>query len=151
MITIKFEKIKGNFFDREVIAKAMDAATKKALSKFGAFVRTRARTSIRKRKKASSPGSPPNSHVGLLKKFLFFSWDASTRTVVIGPARLDSTVDPASLSALEYGEASSIEELQGKQLVRRTITIKARPFMGPAFRAELPGLAERWKNSIQKS
>lgn len=62
---IHLEAAKGNFFDRKAVLAAVDKATLRVLSKFGAFVRRRAKSSIRKRKKASPPGQPPSSHSGL--------------------------------------------------------------------------------------
>jgi hypothetical protein len=58
-----FQAAKGSFFDRAKVKNAVDAGTRRVLSRFGAFVRTRARTSIRKRKGTSPPGGPPHAHV----------------------------------------------------------------------------------------
>ena len=52
MITMR---IKDMFFDRHVVMAAVDNAKRKVLSKAGAFIRTAAKTSIRKRK-----GSAPS-------------------------------------------------------------------------------------------
>ena len=54
---IGFE-IKQLFFDREAVTSRVDPATRKVLSKFGAFVRRTAKGSIRRRRKAAPPGSP---------------------------------------------------------------------------------------------
>src|SRR5690606_6172596 len=54
-------KITELFFDRKAVTSRVDKATRKVLSRFGAFVRRTARSSIRKRKKTSQPGSPPSS------------------------------------------------------------------------------------------
>ena len=81
--------IKRMFFDRQAVISKVDAATRRVLSRFGAFVRRSAKSSIRKRKKAAPPGQPPSSHTGLLKKFIFFGYDADRRSVVIGPTRLN--------------------------------------------------------------
>ena len=83
-------QVKKLFFDKAAVMSAMDKATRKVLSKFGAFVRTRSKSSIKKRRAASAPGTPPSSHTGLLKKFIFFSWDPGARSVIIGPARFSS-------------------------------------------------------------
>jgi len=56
------------FFDRQAVISKVDAATRRVLSRFGAFVRQRAKSSIRKRRNPAPPGSPPSSHTGLLKK-----------------------------------------------------------------------------------
>lgn len=99
-------QIKGAFFDQDVVLKAMDRATAKALSKFGAFVRTRARTSIRYAVKPSKPEKPAHGHqstarfktskktgvgkvqsVSPLREFLYFFFDKEVKTVAIGPAK----------------------------------------------------------------
>lgn len=100
MIGVKIDQAKGMFFDAPKIVRSVDAATRKVLSKFGAYVRTAARSSIRTRKKVSEPGSPPSSHTGLLKKFIYFGYDESRQSVVVGPTRLGSGVVP---ERLEYG------------------------------------------------
>lgn len=79
-------RIKEMFFDRKAVIDAVDKAKRAALSRGAAFIRTAARSSIRKRKKPSPPGSPPSSHTGLLRRILF-GWDPSTKTVVVGPMK----------------------------------------------------------------
>jgi hypothetical protein len=138
---------KANFFDRDKIINAVDKATRAVLAKFGAFVRQTAKKSIRKRKKSSDPGKPPSSHTGLLKKFIFFAYDTQSKSVVIGPAQLNSVVDSRALPALEYGGLATIQERRGGLL--REIPIKARPFMRPAFELEKPGLPAMWKDSVR--
>jgi hypothetical protein len=88
MLALTLQQAKGSFFDRESVIKAEDAASRKTLSKFGAFVRRRAQTSIRPRRDVSQPGQPPSSHVGTLRKMIFFAYDKDRRSVVIGPTLL---------------------------------------------------------------
>jgi hypothetical protein len=145
VIRLDFKAARANFFDSKKVLAAVDRATRRVLSKFGAFVRTRARTSIRKRKAVSLPGGPPHSHTGLLRRFLFFSYDPDNKSVVIGPAKISGTVDPDALPALEYGGPSTVE--RGGR--RERISVKARPFMGPAFEAERPGLPAMWRDSVK--
>jgi len=78
------------FFDSPRVMRAVDRATRRVLSRFGAFVRQTAKTSIRKRKRISRPGEPPSSHAGLLRAFIYFGYDADRRSVVIGPTPLHS-------------------------------------------------------------
>jgi len=99
-----FVKFKSIFFDRAAVLNAVDKGTKNVLSKFGAFVRTTARHSIKKRKSASPAGSPPSSHTGLLKKFIFFGYDRDEQSVVIGPAKLNSGTNAPH--TLEHGGTS---------------------------------------------
>ena len=78
------------FFDSPKVLSAVDKATRQVLSKFGAFVRRSAKSSIRKRKRISSPGQPPSSHSGFLKKFIWFGYEPGSKSVVIGPAALNA-------------------------------------------------------------
>jgi hypothetical protein len=84
---------KNWFFDSKPVTEAVDRARIKVLAAQGAFVRRSAKSSIRKRKKPSLPGKPPSSHVGLLREFIFFSYDKSTDSVVIGPYKLNMSAD----------------------------------------------------------
>jgi len=136
--------VKALFFDSQAVLEKVDAATRKVLSKFGAFVRTTARHSIRKRKKISSPGSPPSSHVGTLKRLIFFGYDLSARSVVIGPAPLRSTIEAPPL--LEYGGTASRQDAKGRHVLAH---YRARPYMGPAFAKEQSKLPAMWANSVR--
>lgn len=129
------KSIQKTFFDRKAVTDAIDRATKAALSKFGAFVRQRAKTSIRKRKAISAPGSPPSSHEGSLKRLIYFGYDAVRQSVVIGPVPKTGGAEAPAL--LEYGGT-------GKRG-----TYAARPFMRPAFAAELHNAPEKFRVLIK--
>jgi len=144
----RFASFKGTFFDRKAVRNAVDHAARRVLSKFGAFVRRAARSSIRKRKQASRPGEPPSSHTGLLRKFIFFGYDLSRRSVVIGPARLNQRIGNAP-EALEHGGTSQIAEGPRRKRRRRKVRIRARPYMGPAMQKELPKLPVMWRDSVR--
>lgn len=149
----RIKETQGKFFTAANVINTVDRTTRKALSNFGAFVRQRAKSSIRRRKAVSAPGNPPNSHTGLIGKFLYFAWDESQRSVVIGPALIrTSYAEPGSLGELERGGSTVVIESgfktrNGRRVVekkKRTINIKARPFMQPAFDKELPNLPKFW-------
>lgn len=137
--------VQKNFFDRKAVIAAIDRDLKKALSKFGAFVRTRARSSIRKAPRAvvngkrtkaqavSPPGRPPYSHTGDLKRFIYFSFDPVRKSVVIGPVLKAGGGEAPAL--LEYGGAGR----KGKYA--------ARPYMRPAFAAELPNAPKGFRST----
>ena len=149
MILFTIKAAKEGFFDRKKVIDAMDKATRKALSKFGAFVRRRAQTSIRKRRAVSEPGSPPSSHVGTLRKAIFFSYDPGRKSVVIGPTLLNGR--PARgvsvPSLLEHGgEVPGSIGADGKA---RLLRYRPRPFMRPAFEAELPNVSAAFWGSIK--
>lgn len=140
-------KVTRLFFDRRAVLGRVDAAARAALSRFGAYVRQVARTSIRFRHRASAPGQPPSSHMGLLRRFIFFSYEPEKRSVIIGPARLNQKVGNAP-QALEYGGRS--EDMVGLrgQRRRRSLYIRARPYMGPAFEKVKPQLPDLWAGSV---
>ncbi|HVS73135.1 MAG TPA: hypothetical protein VHQ47_17905 [Phycisphaerae bacterium] len=165
--------MKSLFFDRKAIIDKVDAGTRRVLSKFGAFVRTRARSSIRKRKKPSAPGSPPSSHNGMLKDNIFFGYDSSKRSVVTGPTKtntvhFDGDGQPVSgtvpevleeggeikiLEVFKYGRWQKADLRSRRQLTNlptrlRTIKIAKRPYMGPSFEQEKKNLPSLWANAI---
>lgn len=136
------------FFDRSKVILAMDAATRRVLSFQGAVIRRSARRSIIKRKRASKPGKPPSSHRGFLRKFIFFSYDPTTHSVVVGPEpfKLPSKVLPA----LEYGGKSTMKLVRRKKKRKVPIKVRARPFMRPALKREKAVLDAAWKNSVRR-
>lgn len=144
---------KGAFFDRQAIIDAVGAANARNLSKAGSFVRRGARSSLRRRKKPSAPGSPPSVHtnhpVATLKS-IWFVLDRSRLSVVIGPVRLNGR----SLLGSDRGTVPELMELGGsatleKRKKRRRVRYSPRPFMGPALQRELPKFEGLWANSVK--
>ena len=111
-------QVKKWFFDSPAVTNAVDAGTRRVLSRFGAYVRRTAQCSIRTRKGPASPGQPPHSHAGHLRKFISFWYDRSARSVVIGPAKLnmvqfDSGMQIGNVTVpqlLEYGGNGGVVE-----------------------------------------
>jgi hypothetical protein len=133
------------FFDSPKVMRSVDRATRRVLSRFGAFVRRTARSSIRRRKRTSAPGRPPSSHTGLLRRFIWFAYEPGERSVVIGPVRLNRKNRGQAPSLLEHGGAAM---LRGKRKTRRAV-YRPRPFMGPAFEKERPNLPRMWRDSVR--
>lgn len=143
---ITFKKIpKQFFFDRAHVIARIGEARVKTLSKIGAFLRRRAQTSMRYRRKSSSPGQPPSAHRergAMLRKLLYFSYDPRTDSVVVGPV------------ASGRGEAPRLNEFGGRITRQRrgvpiTYSYPARPFMAPALKAAEPKLPAAWSNSVK--
>lgn len=135
MFDARLEVLQAGFFDTEAVRRAADAVTRAALSRFGAFTRQRARSSIRKRKKVSAPGQPPSSHEGSLKRLILFAYDATRKSVVVGPVKFARGEAPR---LLEHGGTT----VRGGTSGPRTLTYRARPFVGPAARTELDKFPE---------
>jgi phage gpG-like protein len=145
-------KVTKFFFDRKSVQDQVGKKNAKALAKAGAFVRRRARSSLRRRKRVSSPGSAPSVHsqdkVATLRNILF-AYDRQAQSVVIGPVRLNGS--QGSVPALhEFGGRAIIRrnrnrrERARQQPAVRMASYPARPFMGPALKAEAPKFPSLW-------
>jgi stalled ribosome alternative rescue factor ArfA len=143
MLRLTLKEAKANFFDSTKVQRAVDAAERQTLRKFGSLVRLRARHSIRKRRKVSKPGNPPHSHVGLLRNGILFAYDERRKTVVIGAVLLRPWSQVPAL--LEYGG-------YGKRIKKnrpgKGAYWRARPYMRPAFEKELSRMPEMFRNSL---
>ena len=110
------------FFDKPKVERAIDKATRKNMSRLGAFIQRRARSSIKRRKKYttnSKPGKPPfnhsNSKFASLKNIWFF-YDKWTETGVVGPVQFGKQRSMTVPQLMEFGGST-----HGKpQLVRVT-------------------------------
>lgn len=183
---------KDAFFDREAVREAVGAVEAFNLSKGGSFVRQTARRSMRRRKKASAPGTPPSSHTAeqqvaagskrgrgpLLKDRLFYQFDSSTRSVVVGPELLGGSKTEAAETE-EFGktktrtvkvyrrrqpserkprtaaQSAAFQRLKREGRLRdnvrresRQFKYPARPFMRPALEKEMPRILGVWKDSV---
>ena len=135
---------KRTFFDRAGVIAAVSVAERSALSRFGAYVRQRARTSIKPRTGTSAPGAPPFSHVGLLRQFILFAYEPQRGSVVIGAVKLNAKSGDAP-RLLEHG--GTAQRLRHGKLVR--CDYRPRPFMQPAFDRELSRLPPLWRDAIR--
>jgi len=129
---------KQMFFDRKAVTGAVDRVARKVLSRFGAFVRRGAKSSIRKRKRVSAPGEPPSSHTGLLKRFIFFGYDRQRRSVVMGPQRLNL---PGRQAGQKIGDAPEALEQGGFSTVIEGSSRR--------FEKERPKLPAMWASSVR--
>lgn len=140
---MKLPQTQRLFFDRAAVLKAVSRAERRTLSRFGAFVRRTARSSIRRRKRISAPGAAPSSHTGLLRRTIFFAYEPRRSSVVIGPLQLNKGTDAPAL--LEQG--GRITRRRRNRRVR--LAYRPRPFMGPAFQREQSRLPALWRNSVR--
>lgn len=93
MINLKMDAAKQLFFDNPAVMAAVDEAKLKSLSRAGAFIQKTAMGLIRspgKKGNASKPGSPPKNRTGLLRDKIMFVYDPSSKSVVIGPVKINS-------------------------------------------------------------
>ena len=121
-------------FGDEPLLGAVKYANRKAMRSAAAYVRKMAVNSVRQSKKASSPGTPPNTRRGLLKRSILFGVEPDGRSAVIGPAK---SFVGLSMTAHEFGGM-----YRGRKYPRREL-------MGPALRRSAPELPRLWKDSIR--
>jgi len=138
------------FFDTKVVKQSIDRKKRAFLSKFGAFTRRDAQQSIRpagKRDISSRPGEPPRGHTKVLKRKIFFAFEPTRETVVIGPVIVAAAEGKAeALEALEEGGRTTvIERLRNGSTKKRKVKIAARPFMLPAFTRQSANISSIWK------
>jgi len=106
----------------------------KSLGHAAASIRLVARRSIRRRKSAAMPGTPPNTRRGQLKRSIMYSLDKQRGVAIIGP---DFDVVGAAGKAHEFGGRFRRERYP------------KRPFMGPALEKVKDRLPPMWANSIR--
>jgi hypothetical protein len=123
---------------------------RRVLNQIGAFTRRTAKQSIRKRRKASKPGTPPSSHTGGVKRNIFFAYDRNRGSVVIGPIRLGGRKGgPDQPRILEEGGTTTVQKQGKRKSAKKRVFIQERPFMGPAKEKNLPKLPELWRDAIR--
>lgn len=179
MFGLKINTAKSFFFDAPRVLASVDQATARNLSLAGSYVRKAARGLIRKvgkKGKPSNPGQPPKSRTGVLKDFLFFAYEPSRRTVVVGPAKTNQVffkrsgkpISGTAPEVLEYGGEISVLEwwlpsqqkwsrvdlrskrkIEGRKTRLRTVRIAARPYMAPAEAKARPDYTAVWANSLK--
>lgn len=158
------EGAKALFFDRDAVKSALDAANRRVLSRFGYFVMRDARQSIRRpprrrRDKGSNAGRPPYNQTGLLKRFIFFSYDAGRRSVVIGPTLLEGHIrflqiprvlEEGGVSRHTFRVRDASRPGRTKTVYGERVFIAARPYMRPAFeRQKERQMPQLWQNAIR--
>lgn len=167
---MKLSSFKKSFFDRQKVANRVEKARLKNLSKCGAFVRTAARSSLRRRKRTSLPGQPPSVHstdaFATLKNILF-GYDSTTKGVIVGPVAINGTKQDVprlmekggfAKRRAKYVPARTAKgrlKKRGVDVVRlrneRNVSYEPRPFMGPALRKEMKKFAKVWRNTVKET
>lgn len=171
MKTFGFE-IKKMFFDRPAVIDAVDRAEVRVLGRFGAFVRRRARSLIRRSKrKVSLPGEPPRSHSPEPNlRTILFAYNQRTHSVIVGPVYLNQSRSARTYVSqrkvprvLEKGGTLQVREVRygkrwrtpgrrtpeaGQPKRVRSIRIAPRPYMVPALAAEADNFPDLWAGSV---
>lgn len=134
-LTLKDLKVQWN---AKPIISAADRARNKMLGKFGGYVRSTAKNSIKTGadNQHAPPGKPPVGHTGnpRYKDWIFYFVDYSSGEVVIGAILLPRKDNQTVPGTLERGGTSQVPVYRGWGRSRKiTIQQAARPHMQPAF------------------
>lgn len=147
------------WLNSKAILDKIDEDHRRAFLRFGAFIRTVARRSMRRTKNPqlkSDPGGPPYARRGQVRDLLLFAYDANRKELVVGPKLFQppkplmkaSTTVPNALEqggtavALPPGFTLTKKQGRGKsaKVQEKTfiapgtsIPIAPRPFMQPAL------------------
>jgi hypothetical protein len=175
-MTVRFEmsaSMKRYFLDRQEVARQIGRANQRALIRAAAFIRRRARSSLRRRRRPSQPGQPPSVHstnnVATLKN-IQFAYDPQSQALVIGPVALtggQSNFGPQLAGqtvpqVMEFGATVKMREARvgrswrnrprrvrsGQPIRVRRVKYQPRPFMGPAFQAEAGNVPSAWIGTV---
>lgn len=148
MLKIRIDVTKITFSTRPILT-AVDRAKIRYVTKAGAFIRSDARRSIRKRKRPAPPGKPPANRTGTLKHFIRFAVDKSHPiSVVIGPELIASQRDSQKTLELGGSVKRDIFSKGGKR--QSTVFYKPRPYMGPAYEKTEPDLPALFAAAFNK-
>jgi hypothetical protein len=171
--------MKASFFDRQAVIKSVERVEHRTMSRSLAYIRTTARTRVlRRRKKASQPGSPPSVHsrdnVATLKN-IWFAYDQRRSSGVVGPLKLNGSrsayASPNGNTVpglLEGGGTMTVTEEsfksenkyrpvrssrrtdKRKKYRRRIINVRPRPFMQLALDREIQNgnVVSAWSNVV---
>lgn len=136
------------------LEQAKARSVRSGITKGLVFIRTRAKSSIRRRKRISKPGEPPSAHAkGLGIKSIFWVYNSFEMAGEVGPIKIavdrrgaiatgtvpgvlegGGTVTYPAKKVLTKGR-SGTWELQKRK--KRRVRIRPRPFMVPALEAEV--------------
>jgi hypothetical protein len=98
---------------KRVLAKTK-AASFRSLAHAGAAIRLTARRSIRTRKKASPPGTPPHTRKGAFRRAILYAVEKKEQRVVIGPS-----LDLISSIGREHEYGGRIRARNTRRTIRR--------------------------------
>ena len=121
-------------FDADGLVARVAKASVDILRRMGAYVRTVARRKVKTSERPSTPGTPPHSRTGALKRGILFGVEKRRNAVVVGPSeRFVGT----SAAAHEFGGAYKRERYP------------KRPLMGPSLKESAPRLARMWQDAVK--
>ncbi len=149
MIGMTIKEVKMYFGRGDALMRAVDRAKWRVHTRFGAFVRSDARQSIRNRRRSARPGEAPSNQMGHLRGHIYFV--ATLDNVIIGPALLQGRgmgYEPYKVVTVPelLEDGSTVTDREGE------IHFYAEhPYMGPAFeKNKQEALPKLWADSVKR-
>ena len=120
-------------FDEDGLVARVARASREFLRRAGAYVRKVAQRKVSTSPKPSTPGQPPHTRKGALKRGILFGADGD-KSVLVGPG---FNQVGTSLAAHEFGGRYKKERYP------------RRPLMGPSLKESAPRLARMWVGAVK--
>lgn len=149
MVDVNFKM----FLDRPEILKRIDTKRRRVLFRTGGFGRQVMKRQMRKggkKRKQSKPGEAPRTHVGLLRKLIYFGLADDGETVVIGPQYTGQSRTTQAAGGkpvpqlLNEGGRAALAFPDGNV---ETVEYLPRPFIDPVR----PTIQEAYENNIKET
>ncbi len=141
------------FIDRRGVGDALDKKERRVMARAGAYAMSIMRNGMRRRKGPGSVGGYPNAHSGELRKLIFFNYDVSQGSVLIGPLRLGSQPKwlPGNIQTVPQllNEGGTVQRTVHRK--QRTFRYKPRPFVDLTLDKAAANLVEIYKNTPLRS
>lgn len=150
-------RVKSLYFDKKPVLRAAEKAKRDVLSASADAIRDTARESMPPTPGLAAPGHPPHMQSGWLKRSVRAAWDRGTVTALAGPIRAGGAgagEERLLMRVLEFGGRYALgrraKRRRGIKSGKIVVTVKAKPYMGPALKSEQPKLPRRWAGVISK-
>lgn len=130
--------------DKKRIYDATNKANVKNLYRSSTIIMRIARGSIRRGKKASTPGNPPRHHTNPGLKLMNFFVDKINESAVVGVMPFGGASGIDVPHVLEYGGRMAVR----RKKLKRTVHVRPRPFMAPAEEKARQKYPQLWKDSL---
>ena len=131
-MALTIRQFKKGFFDWKAVQNDAKRNLYRFLNHIGSYVKQVAKNSMKSAPGPSEPGTPPHSHIGLIKRHIYSALDTSRDCVVVGPALLEGK-NPWGFNTTpeveEYG-GTFVRIIKGRA---RTFNYPQRSFMGAAL------------------
>lgn len=133
------------FFDAPIVIRALDAGWRYALTKVGAYLRTRMKSGMCRRKRSAKQGEFPSVHAGQLRDLIYFGLDGAGHYLDVGPVRFRKGQAP---ELNEFGGKTTNTTKKGQSY---SANYEQHPFAAPSLKAETDAgtIPQAWASVVK--